>query len=106
MDLVTDVQRELPGIAPEPRRWTRGLSRRRRALFVCSPIGLGHAQRLVQHQIVAGRRFHGQRRAGERAACMHRPQPAAAGRHARHAVADIGDGQSAEALDDVGPHLS
>jgi pimeloyl-ACP methyl ester carboxylesterase/predicted glycosyltransferase len=34
---------------PEPkvRRWTRGLSRRRRALFICSPIGLGHAQRDV-----------------------------------------------------------
>jgi len=28
-------------------RWTRGRSRRRRALFVCSPIGLGHAQRDV-----------------------------------------------------------
>ena len=27
--------------------WTRGKSRRRRALFVCSPIGLGHAQRDV-----------------------------------------------------------
>ena len=27
--------------------WTRGRSRRRRALFVCSPIGLGHAQRDV-----------------------------------------------------------
>ena len=30
-----------------PRRWTRGKSRRRRALFVSSPIGLGHAQRDV-----------------------------------------------------------
>jgi pimeloyl-ACP methyl ester carboxylesterase/predicted glycosyltransferase len=30
-----------------PMRWTRGKSRRRRALFVSSPIGLGHAQRDV-----------------------------------------------------------
>jgi pimeloyl-ACP methyl ester carboxylesterase/predicted glycosyltransferase len=29
------------------RRWTRGRSRRRRALFVSSPIGLGHARRDV-----------------------------------------------------------
>ena len=34
---------------PEPRRqvWTRAQSRRKRALFVSSPIGLGHAQRDV-----------------------------------------------------------
>ena len=25
--------------------WTRGLARRRRALYISSPIGLGHAQR-------------------------------------------------------------
>ena len=31
----------------EPRRWTRANSRRRRALYVSSPIGLGHAQRDV-----------------------------------------------------------
>jgi pimeloyl-ACP methyl ester carboxylesterase len=31
--------------APPPRSWTRGRSRRKRALFVSSPIGLGHAQR-------------------------------------------------------------
>ncbi|HEX4777882.1 MAG TPA: glycosyltransferase, partial [Acidimicrobiia bacterium] len=30
---------------PAVRRWTRGLHRRRRALFVSSPIGLGHARR-------------------------------------------------------------
>ncbi len=31
---------------PEPRpRWRRGRSRRRRALYISSPIGLGHAQR-------------------------------------------------------------
>jgi pimeloyl-ACP methyl ester carboxylesterase len=28
-----------------PRRWVRGRSRRRRALYISSPIGLGHAQR-------------------------------------------------------------
>ncbi|MGH2502550.1 MAG: alpha/beta fold hydrolase, partial [Ktedonobacterales bacterium] len=35
-------------VAPAQRRtltWTRGLSRRRRALYLSSPIGLGHAQR-------------------------------------------------------------
>jgi pimeloyl-ACP methyl ester carboxylesterase len=34
-------------VAPSPpsRRWVRGKSRRRRALYVSSPIGLGHAQR-------------------------------------------------------------
>jgi pimeloyl-ACP methyl ester carboxylesterase len=31
--------------APPPRRWARGRSRSRRALFISSPIGLGHAQR-------------------------------------------------------------
>jgi predicted glycosyltransferase len=30
-----------------PGRWTRGRSRRRRALYISSPIGLGHAQRDV-----------------------------------------------------------
>jgi pimeloyl-ACP methyl ester carboxylesterase len=32
---------------PSPTRWTRAKSRRRRALYVSSPIGLGHAQRDV-----------------------------------------------------------
>jgi pimeloyl-ACP methyl ester carboxylesterase/predicted glycosyltransferase len=32
---------------PPPRRWVRGKSRRKRALYVSSPIGLGHAQRDV-----------------------------------------------------------
>jgi predicted glycosyltransferase len=32
---------------PTARTWTRGLSRRRRALYISSPIGLGHAQRDV-----------------------------------------------------------
>jgi pimeloyl-ACP methyl ester carboxylesterase/predicted glycosyltransferase len=31
--------------SPPPARWVRGKSRRRRALYVSSPIGLGHAQR-------------------------------------------------------------
>jgi len=36
-------------IAPPPpqRRWVRGKSRRKRALYISSPIGLGHAQRDV-----------------------------------------------------------
>ena len=33
--------------SPASRTWTRGLSRPRRALFLSSPIGLGHAQRDV-----------------------------------------------------------
>jgi pimeloyl-ACP methyl ester carboxylesterase len=33
--------------APPARRWTRGKSRRKRALYISSPIGLGHAQRDV-----------------------------------------------------------
>src|SRR5918996_43998 len=31
--------------APPPRRWVRGKARRKRALYISSPIGLGHAQR-------------------------------------------------------------
>ena len=49
---------DLPGEAGAPRRrWTRSLGRRRRALYICSPIGLGHAQRDVA---IAGelRRIH------------------------------------------------
>ena len=38
-DLVTPV--------PPRRRWTRSVARRRRALYISSPIGLGHAQRDV-----------------------------------------------------------
>jgi pimeloyl-ACP methyl ester carboxylesterase/predicted glycosyltransferase len=33
--------------APPQRRWVRGKSRRKRALYISSPIGLGHAQRDV-----------------------------------------------------------
>jgi pimeloyl-ACP methyl ester carboxylesterase/predicted glycosyltransferase len=32
---------------PPPQRWVRGRSRRKRALYISSPIGLGHAQRDV-----------------------------------------------------------
>ncbi len=32
-------------VAPRPRSWTRGRSRRKKALYICSPIGLGHARR-------------------------------------------------------------
>jgi hypothetical protein len=31
--------------APPPRRWVRGKSRSKRALYISSPIGLGHARR-------------------------------------------------------------
>ncbi len=31
--------------APPPRSWARGKARRKRALYISSPIGLGHAQR-------------------------------------------------------------
>ena len=33
--------------SPSTTTWTRALSRRRRALYISSPIGLGHAQRDV-----------------------------------------------------------
>jgi pimeloyl-ACP methyl ester carboxylesterase/predicted glycosyltransferase len=33
--------------APPPKRWVRGKARRKRALYISSPIGLGHAQRDV-----------------------------------------------------------
>ena len=36
-----------PAPAPVPRRWVRGRARRKRALYISSPIGLGHAQRDV-----------------------------------------------------------
>jgi pimeloyl-ACP methyl ester carboxylesterase/predicted glycosyltransferase len=32
-------------VPPSPRSWARGRARRKRALYVSSPIGLGHAQR-------------------------------------------------------------
>jgi len=45
--LVTDFIERRCGPARPPARWTRGRSRRRTALFVSSPIGLGHARRDV-----------------------------------------------------------
>jgi pimeloyl-ACP methyl ester carboxylesterase/predicted glycosyltransferase len=42
---VNLLLREFAAPAPPPARWVRGRSRRRRALYVSSPIGLGHAQR-------------------------------------------------------------
>ena len=44
---VNHVLADFAGLAPEPRRWVRGRSRPRRALYVSSPIGLGHARRDV-----------------------------------------------------------
>jgi pimeloyl-ACP methyl ester carboxylesterase/predicted glycosyltransferase len=42
---VNLLLRDLVKPAPPPRRWVRGRSRRKRALYISSPIGLGHAQR-------------------------------------------------------------
>jgi pimeloyl-ACP methyl ester carboxylesterase/predicted glycosyltransferase len=42
---VNLLLREFIEPARPPRRWVRGKSRRKRALYVSSPIGLGHAQR-------------------------------------------------------------
>jgi pimeloyl-ACP methyl ester carboxylesterase/predicted glycosyltransferase len=44
---VNLLLREFVKPAPPPRRWVRGKSRAKRALYVSSPIGLGHAQRDV-----------------------------------------------------------
>lgn len=47
--LIREFADGLPGAAPtsSPQRWSRGRRRRRRALYISSPIGLGHAQRDV-----------------------------------------------------------
>jgi pimeloyl-ACP methyl ester carboxylesterase/predicted glycosyltransferase len=42
---VNLLLRDFVAPAPPPRRWVRGKSRRKRALYISSPIGLGHAQR-------------------------------------------------------------
>ena len=42
---VNLLLREFVVPPPRPMRWVRGKSRRKRALYVSSPIGLGHAQR-------------------------------------------------------------
>jgi pimeloyl-ACP methyl ester carboxylesterase/predicted glycosyltransferase len=44
---VNLLLREFVAPAGPPARWTRGKSRRRRALYISSPIGLGHARRDV-----------------------------------------------------------
>ena len=42
---VNLLLREFVAAAPPPRRWPRGRGRRKRALYLSSPIGLGHARR-------------------------------------------------------------
>jgi pimeloyl-ACP methyl ester carboxylesterase/predicted glycosyltransferase len=44
---VNLLLREFVAPASPPARWVRGRSRRKRALYISSPIGLGHAQRDV-----------------------------------------------------------
>ena len=44
---VNLLLRDLAAPAAPPRRWVRGRARRQRALYISSPIGLGHAQRDV-----------------------------------------------------------
>jgi len=45
--LLKEFADEVVPPAPKVKTWTRALSRKRRALFVSSPIGLGHARRDV-----------------------------------------------------------
>ena len=42
---VNLLLREFAAPPPPPRRWSRAMTRRKRALYISSPIGLGHAQR-------------------------------------------------------------
>jgi pimeloyl-ACP methyl ester carboxylesterase/predicted glycosyltransferase len=77
---VNLLLRDFIGPEPPPRNWVRGKSRRRRALYISSPIGLGHAQRdvaiadelrklhpdleidwLAQHPVTAVLEAHGER---------------------------------------------
>ena len=44
---INQLLRDFADPPPAPRRWTRAKSRRKRALYICSPIGLGHARRDV-----------------------------------------------------------
>jgi len=44
---VNVLLRDFVDPQPPPRRWARGRARGRRALYISSPIGLGHAQRDV-----------------------------------------------------------
>jgi pimeloyl-ACP methyl ester carboxylesterase/predicted glycosyltransferase len=43
--LIREFLESLSGRSQRPSTWTRALSRRRRALYVSSPIGLGHVRR-------------------------------------------------------------
>jgi pimeloyl-ACP methyl ester carboxylesterase/predicted glycosyltransferase len=43
--LITGFVRQVTGFQPQPFTWTRGKARTKRALWVSSPIGLGHARR-------------------------------------------------------------
>jgi pimeloyl-ACP methyl ester carboxylesterase len=45
--LVREFTKSIAPPEPEARRWTRALSRHKRALYISSPIGLGHARRDV-----------------------------------------------------------
>jgi pimeloyl-ACP methyl ester carboxylesterase/predicted glycosyltransferase len=45
--LLNDFMHRLKPAAPQQITWTRGHSRKKRALYISSPIGLGHAQRDV-----------------------------------------------------------
>jgi predicted glycosyltransferase len=45
--LVNHLLRDFACPAAPPSKWTRGRGRRKRALFISSPIGLGHARRDV-----------------------------------------------------------
>ena len=45
--LLKEFADEIAPPAPKVKTWTRALSRKRRALYVSSPIGLGHARRDV-----------------------------------------------------------
>src|SRR5438309_2300368 len=44
---VNLMLRDFIAPSPPPARWSRGRARRKRALYISSPIGLGHAQRDV-----------------------------------------------------------
>ena len=93
---VNRLLREFVGPEPPPRSWPRGRSRRKRALYVSSPIGLGHARRdiaiarelrrlhpdleidwLAQHPVTAaldaaGERVHPASRAARERVAPHR----------------------------------
>jgi predicted glycosyltransferase len=47
MSAASSLAGQTPIANPTNRTWTRALSRKRRALYISSPIGLGHAQRDV-----------------------------------------------------------